>query len=234
MGRTPLFTAQRMRFRGHRPRTIWCGRGGRLARCNPRRPSSGGRGVEDAAPYGLCVRVGVSIKPPLPVRRAALDAIVPHGRLRPRFPRRTRLASTAQRIQSRGHSPRTILYGRTHVIHHPTPGGRGSPPLRWDGVDGQRDCIAPTPSQPLSHAASRRDSSPFSGAEGMGGGGCPFAPAAHDSDASVSRLRFGSAYLTRRRVGGIIPSHDRERGRHFAASKAWPRFAGAGRGASAL
>ena len=52
-----------------------------------RRPSSGGRGVEDAAPYGLCVWVGVSIKPPLPVRRAALDAPVRRDRLRPRLMR---------------------------------------------------------------------------------------------------------------------------------------------------
>ena len=75
--------------------------------------------------------------------------------------------STAQRMQSRGHSPRTFLYGRTDVFRRPTPGGRGSPPLRWGGwVDWQRDCAAPTLHQPLSHGAKRRDSSPFRGAKG--------------------------------------------------------------------
>ena len=39
--------------------------------------------------------------------------------------------SASTRIRSRGHSPRTISYVRTHVVLHPTPGGRGSPPLRW-------------------------------------------------------------------------------------------------------
>ena len=58
-----------------------------MARCNPRRPSSGGRGVEDVAPYGLCVRVGVSMKPPLSDIRAGLDAPVRRGRLYPRRPR---------------------------------------------------------------------------------------------------------------------------------------------------
>ena len=153
----------------------------------------------------------------------------------PAFPTVRTVTSASTRIRSRGHSPRTILYGRTHVIHRPTPGGRGSPPLRWVAwVDGQRYYAAPTLHQPLSHGAKRRDSSPFRGAEGTGGGGCPFASAAYDADASISHIQVGTAYLTRRRVGGIIPSHDRERGRHFAASKAWPRFAGAGRGASAL
>ena len=131
----------------------------------------------------------------------------------PAFPTVRTVTSASTRIRSRGHSPRTILYGRTHVIHHPTPGGRGSPPLQ-----GIRS--SPTLHQPLSHGALRRDSSPFRGAE---------------IDSRLFGCRsFGSAYLTQRRVGGIIPSHDRERGRHFAASKAWPRFTGAGRGASAL
>ena len=33
--------------------------------------------------------------------------------------------STTQRIISRGHSPRTISYGRTNVVLYPRPGGRG-------------------------------------------------------------------------------------------------------------
>ena len=86
-----------------------------------RRPSSGARGVEDAAPYGGC-------------------------------------ATNADACRVTG--VRRVL--------HPTPGGRGSPPLRWVVAwdDGQRDCAAPTLHQPLSHGASRRDSSPFRGAEG--------------------------------------------------------------------
>ena len=48
----------------------------------------------------------------------------------PAFPTVRPLPSTTQRIQSRGHSPRTILYGRIDVVLQPRPGGRGSPPLR--------------------------------------------------------------------------------------------------------
>ena len=45
-------------------------------------------------------------------------------------------------------------------------------PLRWKAawVDRRRYYAPPTLHQPLSHAASRRDSSPFRGAEGVGGG----------------------------------------------------------------
>ena len=72
-------------------------------------------------------------------RRGGLGAPVRRDRQHPRHPRRARLASTAQRIQSRGHSPRTIFYGRTKVVRQPTPGGRGSPPLRCErvGIDVQ-------------------------------------------------------------------------------------------------
>ncbi len=94
-------------------------------------------------------------------RRAALVASVRPDQPRPRHPRCARLSSTAQLMRFRGHSPRTIFYGRTDVIRHPTPGGRGSPPLR-----GLR--LSPTLHQPLSHGAKRRDSSPFRGAEGVG------------------------------------------------------------------
>ena len=86
----------------------------------------------------------------------------------PASPTARPVASSCPRIISRGHSPRTILYGRTHVVLHPTPGGRGSPPLRWviAWVDRRRCFAAPALHQPLSHGASRRDSSPFRGAEG--------------------------------------------------------------------
>ena len=39
--------------------------------------------------------------------------------------------------------PRTILYGRTDVVLHPTPGGRGSPPLRWASASHPR-CTNPS------------------------------------------------------------------------------------------
>ena len=74
------------------------------------------------------VRGGVLDAPWSCDHRADLYAPVRRAQFYPCLPRRARLASTAQRIISRGHSPRTILYVRTHVIHHPTPGGRGSPP----------------------------------------------------------------------------------------------------------
>ena len=70
--------------------------------------------------------------------------------------------STAQRMQFRGHSPRTILYGRTHVVHHPRPGGRGSPPLRCEvgrfrlgtGVVRRQSAVSP----PIGHAKKDRSS----------------------------------------------------------------------------
>ena len=67
-------------------------------------------------------------------RRGGLGAPVRRDRQHPRHPRRACLASTAQRIQSRGHSPRTFFYGRTDAVRQPTPGGRGSPPLRCERV----------------------------------------------------------------------------------------------------
>ena len=84
-----------------------------------------------ASPVSLpSIRGGVLDAPRSRDRRAALGAPVRLDQPRPRHPRRSRLASTTQRIQSRGHSPRTILYGRTEAVLHLTPGGRGSPPLR--------------------------------------------------------------------------------------------------------
>ena len=74
----------------------------------------------------------------------------------PAFPTVRTVTSASTRIRSRGHSPRTILYGRTHVIHRPTPGGRGSPPLQ--GIR-----IAPTlPATPQSRRFAPRQL-PFQG-----------------------------------------------------------------------
>ena len=111
-------------------------------------------------------------------RRGNVGADGRRDRLYPCFLRRACLASAAQRIRSRGRSPRTIFYGRTNVILSPTPGGRGSPPLR--GIR-----ISPTLHQPLSHGALRRDSSPFRGAEAWADvcGVCAFVY--HDADTVV-------------------------------------------------
>ena len=113
------------------------------------------------------VRGGVLDAPPLPVRRGGMVAAVERDQLHPRHLRCVRLRLSPNVCKSRGHSPRTISHGRTDVIRSPTPGGRGSPPLRWvvTWVGGRRCFSPPTSPQPLSHAASRRDSSPFRGAE---------------------------------------------------------------------
>ena len=57
--------------------------------------------------------------------------------------------------------------GAPALFIYPTPGGRGSPPLRCVG---KISASHPRCPQPLSHAASRRDSSPFRGAERAGCG----------------------------------------------------------------
>ena len=72
------------------------------------------------------VRGGVPDAPRSCDRRAALGADVWLDRQHPRFPRCAILASTTPRIQSRGHSPRTIFYGSTNVTRQPTPGGSGN------------------------------------------------------------------------------------------------------------
>ena len=77
------------------------------------------------------------------------------------------LPSTTQRIQSRGHSPRTICTGApTLSVHRRRAGVEARP---YGGLRGLTDyVIAPHQRrpQPLSHGASRRDSSPFRGAKG--------------------------------------------------------------------
>ena len=55
--------------------------------------------------------------------------------------------SVAQRMQSRGHSPRTISNGRTEVVRHPAPGGRGSPPLRCVGKYHRRTGVIRPPTK---------------------------------------------------------------------------------------
>ena len=50
----------------------------------------------------------------------------------PTFPTVCPPSSTTPRMQFRGRSPRTISYGRTGVVLHPRPGGRGSPPLQCE------------------------------------------------------------------------------------------------------
>ena len=84
-----------------------------------------------ARPVSL-LHVGCTVlgAPRLRDRRGNVGADGRRDQWHPRFPRCARLASTTQRMQFRGRSPRTIFYGRTHVFRSPTPGGRGSPPLR--------------------------------------------------------------------------------------------------------
>ena len=90
----------------------------------------------------VAVRGGVLDAPRSRDCRGWLGADVWRGRLYLRQPRRASLASTAPRMQYRGHSPRTILHGRTEVVLYPTPGGRGSPPLRnsWNVSARNRRC----------------------------------------------------------------------------------------------
>ena len=108
------------------------------------------------------VRGGVLDAPRLWDCQGGLDATVRPDRWHPRHPRCVRLASTAQRIQSRGHRPRTISHGRPTPSFIPGRAGVEARPYGgWRGI-----LSSPTLHQPLSHGAKRRDSSPFRGAEG--------------------------------------------------------------------
>ena len=138
-GSPPLRWASASHRRRHQP----------LSHAASRRDSSPFRGAERWAEVcGVCasvcrdadtvvflppVRGGVPDAPRSRDCRAALDAPVRPDQPHPRFPRRATIASTSPRIQSRGHSPRTISCGRTDVVHRPRPGERGSPPLRRIG-----------------------------------------------------------------------------------------------------
>ena len=109
---------------------------------------------------------------------ACLPQLAGYGRLAwplaTAFPTARPPPPTAQRVQSRGHSPRTIVR-RDNVTHQPahhfirasdvdrrpTPGGRGSQPLRWASASHPR-CRNP------SVTAHRAATAPLSG-EPMGG-----------------------------------------------------------------
>ena len=105
------------------------------------------------------VRGGVPDAPRSRDRRAALDAPVRPDRFYPRHPRSSRLASAAQRMQFRGHSPRTISYGRPTLSVDPR--REGVEALPYDGWRGIR--ISPTlPSTPQSRRRAPRQL-PFQG-----------------------------------------------------------------------
>ena len=72
---------------------------------------------------------------------------------------------------------------RTPTSPHPVGAGFHARPAP---VDWRRYCVAPTSHQPLSHAASRRDSSPFRGAEGWADILALYASVSHDAATYVS------------------------------------------------
>ena len=136
-----------MQYRGRSPRTIFYGRTDVALH-----PTPGGRG----SPPLRCEWVGIDVHPAVSViRRRGVGDAAPYGRF----------VYFALRHITKGHSPRTIWGGRTKVVLHPRPGGRGSPPLRR-----VREVSASLPRrpQPLSHGPLGRDSSPFRGADGVG------------------------------------------------------------------
>ena len=104
------------------------------------------------------VRGGVIDAPRLCDRRAALDAPARRDQPHPRLPRCAILASTTPRIQSRGHSPRTIdrregtayiaSYAATFVSQSPVGCTVLGAPRLSDcrgnvGADGRRDRLHP-------------------------------------------------------------------------------------------
>ena len=99
--------------------------------------------------------------------RVSLAADVRPDRFYPRHPRRIRLRPPPHASKSRGHSPRTILCGRPKLSVDRGRAGVEAHP--YGGLRGLTDyVIAPHQRrpQPLSHGASRRDSSPSRGAKG--------------------------------------------------------------------
>ena len=101
--RPPTSATQRIQSRGRSPRTIgWSGETAYAA--------------QYAAAYVSHSPVGCTVlgAPRLRDCRATLDAAVRADRFCPCFPRCADLASTTQRIISRGHSPRTIC-GRERI-----------------------------------------------------------------------------------------------------------------------
>ena len=89
------------------------------------------------------VRGGVLDAPRLSDCRAALDAAVRRGRLQSRFPRCARLASAAQRMQSRGRSPRTFGTGAPTSSVIPRRAGVEARPYGGMGLTG--NVISPHP-----------------------------------------------------------------------------------------
>ena len=90
-------------------------------------------------------------------------------------------------MKFRGHSPRTICYGRPRSSVDR--GREGVEARPYGGLRGLTDyVIAPHQRrpQPLSHGAKRRDSSPFRGAEGWAEVCGVYASAYHDADTYVS------------------------------------------------
>ena len=95
-----------------------------VGRTVPGAPPSVDRWRRFRAPPHLRARPCVACLPRLtgcgrsawPILPASLTALPP--------------SSAATRIRSRASQPAHHWYGRTHVILSPTPGGRGSPPLR--------------------------------------------------------------------------------------------------------
>ena len=101
--------------------------------------------------------------PPLCDRRAALDAPIERDRQHPCHPRRVYLAATIQRIQSRGHSPRTIFTGAPTLFVHPRREGVEALPY---GVVGRHPPLTHVALNPSVTARSAATAPPFRGAEG--------------------------------------------------------------------
>ena len=98
---------------------------GKVSATNPCHPSTEGRGVGDAAPYGVCVGVGVSIMPPLAAIRAGLCAPVRPDRLYPRHLRCVRLPPPPNASNPAG-AARAPFLRASHVIRPPNPGRAAS------------------------------------------------------------------------------------------------------------
>ena len=131
-------------------------------------------GVRECTRYPTCRSVclaptvggGVLDAPRSRDRRGALDAHVQRAQPHPCLPRCASLASTTQRMLSRGHSPRTFL--RAHPRYPSSHAGRAWKPAPTVGgeVDGQRGCDAPTSAPtPQSRRKAPRQL-PFQGSRG--------------------------------------------------------------------
>ena len=148
----------------------------------------------------LPVRGGVLDAPRSCDRRAALDASFRRDRQHPRLIRCACLASTAQRMQSRGHSPRTISSGRTGVIHLSHAGRAWKPSPTVCGEDIR---VSPTsPATPQSRRFAPRQL-PFQGSRE---GGVRRTAVVHLTHAarnpSVTPLRGATAPLSGEPRGG--------------------------------